>query len=75
MKGTLVNGGKQVKVKFNNADADQIMIIIYSIIQQFASHLKVDKRFIMNKIIDLDKTMVKQSKVDKKEAYKLKHQK
>lgn len=73
VKAKLVNKGTQVKVNFDHATPDQIMTMLFITIQEFAKNMKVDPRYLMNKIIDLDKTIIKNQKVAKKEAYKLKH--
>jgi hypothetical protein len=62
----LVNGGKQVKVKFINANADQTMTMLFIAVQEFAKTMKVEPRFMMNKIIDLDKTIVRSKKREEK---------
>jgi hypothetical protein len=75
IKATLIKGGSQVKMKIRNATREQTMILMYLTVRQVAKALKMQERELMNKIIDLDKTIIKSQKLEQKEAYKNKHHK
>lgn len=64
----MIKKGAQVKVKIINANADQTMILLYMTIKQIALSLKVDHRHLMNKLVDLDKRIIKNSKDEIKQA-------
>ncbi len=64
----MIAGGSKVKVKLMHANADQSMILLYMTIQQIAKGLKVDHRHLLNKLIDLDKRIVRNSKDEIKQA-------
>lgn len=52
----------KVKVTFTNATKHETMLILYTLVRQAAKALGMQERELMNKIIDLDKTMVKTAK-------------
>lgn len=70
IKATLIKNGSQVDIKIKNANAEQILIMLFLTIKQIALYLKVDKRHVMNKLIDLDKQIVRSEKRAQKEIYK-----
>lgn len=70
IKATLINKGSSVKVSIINATAEQTMIILFLLIKQVAKSLNLEHRQLLNRIIDLDKNIVRAQNRDKKEAYK-----
>jgi len=66
IRAKLVNGGKQVKVALINTTAEQTMIILFLAISQIARQLRMEPRKLMNRIIDLDKTIIKTKKVEER---------
>jgi hypothetical protein len=79
LTATLVNGGTQARVKAKHIKSDELLILIYMTINQVAAYLKMDRRQLMNRIIDLDRIIEKDKKRKSKESYKIiqkiKHQK
>lgn len=66
LKVKLVDGGNKASVKIRNANQSQIVILLYYAIRQTALHMKVSHRHLMNKLIDIDKTVVKTNKKQEK---------
>lgn len=79
LTATLIKGGTQARVKAKHMKPDELLILMYMTINQVASYLKMDRRQLMNKIIDLDKIISRDKKKKEKEQYKItqkaKHQK
>lgn len=79
IKATLIRGGTAVKVAVKNATNEQTVIILFLAIKQIAKGLGMEQRQLMNRLIDLDKTIVREKNRLKKEMYKqeqeIKHQK
>lgn len=78
IKATLIRGDTAVKVAVKNATSEQIIIILFLTIKQIAKSLGMEQRQLMNRLIDLDKTIVREKNRLKKEMYKqeqeIKHQ-
>ena len=66
IKAQLVRGGKNVSVKLINSTPDQTMIMLFLAMKQIAGHMKMAPRELMNKVIDLDKTIVRAQKVEER---------
>lgn len=79
LTATLIKGGSQAKIKAKHIKADELLILMYLTVRQVAQYLKMDHRALMNKLIDLDKIILKDNKKKQKESYKIiqkaKHQK
>lgn len=70
LRAKMINNGQQVKVQLINVkDHANIYLLLYSTLVQVARIMKVDHRFLMNKMIDLDKQIIRNAKQDAK-AYK-----
>lgn len=70
IKAQLVNNSKQAVVTLSNINKQQTIVLLHSICKQVAIMLKVDHRFILNQLIALDKTMVKNQKEAERELEK-----
>lgn len=70
LKATLINQQTQVKMKIRNANAQQALLLAYLVVCQVAKALKMQDRELMNKLIDLDRTVEKQEKDRKKALYR-----
>jgi hypothetical protein len=68
LKTTLVADGTKAKVKIRNANQSQVIILLYYAIKQTALHMRIDHRHLMNKLIDIDKTVVKSQKQEVKKS-------
>ncbi len=79
IKAKLIRGGSAVKVSVINATAEQTIIILFLAVKQIAKGMGMDFRQMMNKLVDLDKTIIKAQNHDKKIKYqqeqKVKHRK
>lgn len=58
----MLDKGQRVSMKLKNVNQQQAVIILYSFMVQLATTLKLDKRFLMNQMIKLDKDLVRQEK-------------
>ena len=67
IKAKLIKGGTQVKVSIGNVDAQETMTLLFLQIKQIAISMGVEPRYLMNKVIDLDKQIVKTKKHEEKE--------
>jgi len=69
--------GQEAKITLSNINHRQTVVLLFSVIRQVAKMLKVDHRFLLNQLVDLDKTLVKNEKKAEKEqrreGYKNKH--
>lgn len=74
LKATLINQQTQVKMKIRNANAQQALLLVYLTICQVAKALGMQDRELMNKILDLDRTIEKQEKGRKKALYRQEQQ-
>jgi len=70
LKATLIKQETQVKMKIRNANAQQALLLAYLVVCQVAKALKMQDRELMNKLLDLDRTVEKQEKSRKKALYK-----
>lgn len=68
IKAQLINKGTQAKVVFTNVASDQVMILLFMTMKQIAKSLGMEPRALMNRVIDLDKSIVKAKKDEEKEA-------
>lgn len=79
IKTTLIKGGNAVKIAIIRANAEQTIVMLFLTINQIAKDMGLDPRNLMNRMLDLDKTIQKARKKEKKQAYteaqKAKHQK
>lgn len=66
IKARLIKGGKQASVTLSNVSAEQTMILLFMTMQQIAVAMNMETRQLMNKVIDLDKTIVKAKKVEER---------
>jgi len=73
IKARLINNSQQAVVTLSNINKQQTIVLLYSICRQIAVMLKVDHRFILNQLIALDKTMVKNQKSAEKELRRQEH--
>lgn len=64
----LVNKGTQASVKLSNLSAEQTLVLLYMTILQVGKMLNKDHRHIMNRLIDIDKQIVKTEKDAEKVA-------
>lgn len=65
--GYLVNGGRGAKVRISKVSLDQSIIILYAIVQRLEATFRVDRRYIMHKVLDLDTAAKKDRKAVEKE--------
>ena len=70
LKATLINQETQVKMKIRNANAQQALLLAYLVVCQVAKVLKMQDRELMNKLLDLDRSVEKQEKSRKKMLYR-----
>lgn len=66
IKASLINRGKNSKVTVSNASNTQILVLLFSLVKQIASMMKIDHRHLINKLTDLDKQIVKTNKKQEK---------
>lgn len=62
VKLKMLDKGKKVSMNLINVNQEQAVIMLYSFMVQLAKTLKLDKRFLMNQMIKLDKDLVRQEK-------------
>jgi len=70
LKATLINQETQVKMRIRNSNAQQAILLAYLTVCQVAKALKMQDRELMNKLLDLDRTIEKQEKSRKKMLYR-----
>jgi len=68
LKAKLIKGGTQAKVNLINMSAEQTLILLYMTILQVAKMMRKDHRHIMNRLIDLDKQIIRTQKEEEREA-------
>lgn len=68
IKARLVEGGAKAKVQLLNINKQQQVILIFMIIKQVAAGLGMDTRYVLNRLIDMDKGIVKQRKEEERQA-------
>ena len=68
IKGRLVSGGDKAKVDLININKSQQFILLHMIIKQIAAGMKVDQRYVLNRLIDMDKEILKARKSEVKQA-------
>lgn len=66
LKAKLIKGGTQAKVNLINMNAQQTIILLYMTILQVAKMMNKDSREIMNKLVDLDKQIIRTHKKEQK---------
>mgnify|MGYP007071571069 CR=1 FL=1 len=66
LRARLINGKTQVQVSMVNASREQAMLMLFSIIKEMAKTFGMDRRALMNKVIDLDKQIIKNHKAEEK---------
>lgn len=70
IKAKLVNNGTKVKVLLSNVNAEQVIILLFMVIKQIATSMGIEHSHLINKIIDIDKTIIHAKKVEiKKNKY------
>ena len=65
IKGTLVAGGTKTSVKIKKITATDAFILLYAITKQLAKSLKLDHRYVLNKLLEID---TKANRIVKQEA-------
>lgn len=70
IKAVLIDSGTKAKIDLTNINKQNALVLVFMIIRFVARHLKMSDRELMNKIIDLDKTIVKNDKKSTKKVYK-----
>lgn len=73
IKSTLIKGGKHVKVSISNVTREDTMIMLFLTIKEVAKFMRMDHRQLLNKLVDLNKTVDKAKKREEKENYKITH--
>ena len=68
IKAKLVNRGQQVKVNFININEQNTLVLLFLMIKQVASYLKIEHRQLLNDLKDLDTQIVKTKKKEIKQA-------
>jgi len=73
IKATLIKGGTGADITTRNINSRQVFLLLYLLIKQLAKDLGMDTRQLINRVVDLDKQLIKTQKAEKKEAYRQKH--
>lgn len=70
LTGYLVKQGKGVgaKVRISKVSLEQCIIILYALVKRMAEVFKIDQRYIMHKVLDLDTAVKKDKKREEKEV-------
>ena len=61
---------EKARVRFNNPNKEDMMILLYSIVRQTAPLLGFETRQLINKLVDLDKVLAKTASVQKRDEYR-----
>ena len=64
----MINGGRNVSVSYRRCQPHDILLILYTCAQQAAIAMKMEPRFVINRLLDLDKTMVRSAKAAERES-------
>lgn len=67
IKAVLRSKTNEVKIDVKYASSHDLFIILFSMIRKVASLLKMDFRQLVNKIIEVDKSIIRQKKIAEKE--------
>ena len=73
IKAKLMRDGKSANISTSNITARQTFLLLYLLMKQLAKDLGMEPRALMNRVIDLDKQIIKTEKLSKKEEYRQKH--
>lgn len=68
LTGYLIRGGRSARVKITKVSLDQSIIILYAMIERLEAGFKVDRRYIMKKVLELDTAVKKDHKRQEKEV-------
>lgn len=64
----LVAGGTKAKVYLTNITKEQQFTLLHMIVKQVAAGMKMDHRYVLNRLLDLDKSVVKARKEEERQA-------
>lgn len=73
IKATLIKNGTGADITTRHINSRQVFLLLYLLIKQLAKDLGMDTRQLINRVVDLDKQLIKTQKAEKKEAYRQKH--
>lgn len=66
IKAKYISGGRS-KVTIKGANMSDTLVLMYSAVRQIGKMLRQDTRFVLNRLIDLDKEMARSESRAKKE--------
>lgn len=73
IKAKLLNGGKEASITLKNINSRETFLLLYLAMSDISKRLGMEPRALMNRVIDLDKQIIKTEKLSKKEEYRQKH--
>lgn len=62
----LIDNGHNSKVSLINISHKDTIILLFSVVKQIATILKMDHRMLLNKLIEIDKGIIKTNKQQEK---------
>jgi len=68
LKAKLLRGGRMVKVDLIRVSSGNAILLLFSVVKQVAIYLKIDRRFLLNKLVDLDKQIERTAKQESKKG-------
>lgn len=74
IKARLTNKGEKAKVDLINITKHQQFVLLHMIVKQIANGMNMDHRYVLNRLIDMDKQIIKGRKEEERQAkYGKKH--
>lgn len=67
LTGYLVKRGRGAKVRISQVSLEQAITILYAIAVRIEAVFKVDRRYVLNKVLDLDTAAKRDRKAQEKE--------
>lgn len=64
----LVAGGEKAKVYLTNITKEQQFVLLHMIIKQIAAGMKMDHRYVLNRLLDMEKSVTKARKEEVRQA-------
>lgn len=68
IKARLIEGGAKAKVDMINITRQQTFVLLHMVVKQVAAQLKLDHRFVLNRLLDIDRDITRERKKEEKQA-------
>jgi len=68
IKARLTDGGSKAKVDMINITRHQTFVLLHMVIKQVAAQMRVDHRFVLNRLLDMDRDITRERKKEERQA-------